>query len=219
MAEPLRIEAPAGALRIVLTLGVTGLVSGLILVGAYVATAPRIERNHAEALLGAARRVLPGAVRLEAWVVEGEKPQRWEGPEGAVPKGEAVFAGYDAEGKRIGFAIPDQGPGFMDTISLIYGFDPGTKTVIGMEVLDSRETPGLGDKINFDPDFLANFRSLAVEPPIQVVKKGKKSAPNEIDAITGATISSESVARILVRSTARWMPRVAAMTEEAPDGR
>jgi electron transport complex protein RnfG len=219
VSDPLRVEGPASSFRIVATLGATGLVSGLILVGAYLATAPRIERNRAEALLAAAARVLPGSTRLEAWTIEGGAPRRWDGPEGSVPKGEAVFAGYDAEGRRVGFAIPDAGSGFMDTIALIYGFDPSRGVVVGMEILDSRETPGLGDKIAFDAHFLANFAALEVAPRIVAVKKGRKSRPNEVDCITGATISSEAVVGILNRSASRWMPRLTAMTQEKADGR
>ncbi len=65
-----------------------------------------------------------------------------------------------------------------------------------MEILDSRETPGLGDKIYKDAAFVANFASLSVDPEIVAVKKGNKSAPNQIDAITGATISSKAVVKI-----------------------
>jgi len=37
-----------------------------------------------------------------------------------------------------------------------------------------------------------------------MVKKGNKSAPNEVDAISGATISSKAVVRILNESIEKW---------------
>jgi len=77
-----------------------------------------------------------------------------------------------------------------------------------MEILDSRETPGLGDKIYKDADFVANFDDLAVDPVIKAVKKGLKLAPNEIDAITGATISSKAVVRIINEGRERWEKRL-----------
>jgi electron transport complex protein RnfG len=112
----------------------------------------------------------------------------------------------------VGYAIPADGSGFMDTIKLIYGFDPTRRVIVGMAVLDSRETPGLGDKIITDSEFHENFVALVVEPEIDAVKKGKKTAENQVDCITGATISSEAVVSILNRSTQRWLP----VLEDAP---
>jgi Na+-translocating ferredoxin:NAD+ oxidoreductase RnfG subunit len=66
----------------------------------------------------------------------------------------------------------------------------------------SRETPGLGDKIYKDPKFVAEFHGLAVEPAIKLIK-GHGEAANEVDAITGATISSKAVVRI-VNQAARF---------------
>jgi electron transport complex protein RnfG len=77
-----------------------------------------------------------------------------------------------------------------------------------MAILESRETPGLGDKIYKDAAFVANFDSLSIDPEIVTVKKGRKSAPNEVDAITGATISSKAVARIIQQGNLRWAPRL-----------
>jgi electron transport complex protein RnfG len=120
----------------------------------------------------------------------------------------ALFGGYDDKGRLLGYAIPSAGPGFQDTIRLIYGYLPAERLVVGMEILESRETPGLGDKIYKDTAFVANFRTLAVDPEIVTVKKGTKSAPNEVNAITGATISSKAVVRIINEGNARWLERL-----------
>jgi electron transport complex protein RnfG len=76
-----------------------------------------------------------------------------------------------------------------------------------MEVLESRETPGLGDKIIKDETFVANFRDLAVTPELVAVKK-RRTRDNEVDAISGATISSNAVVRIINQSNARWLVRL-----------
>ena len=114
----------------------------------------------------------------------------------------------------MGWAVPASGPGFQDDIVLIYGFDPKRRAVIGMEVLESRETPGLGDKIAFDEQFRANFKELHIEPELKLVKKGEKTAPNQVDAITGATISCRAVVNILSKSTSEWLPRLDAVGKE-----
>lgn len=196
------------------TLGVAGLCSGLALVGIYLLTRPRIERNRAEALEAAIYRVLPGARSRQAFVIRDGalQPSAANGP--AARGEEAVYAGYDEQGRAVGFAIPAEGPGFQDTIKLLYGYEPARRRIIGMEVLESRETPGLGDKIIKDADFVAGFRDLAVDPELVSTKKGR-SKPNEVDAISGATISSVAVVRILNRANARWLERLPELTSRS----
>ncbi len=80
------------------------------------------------------------------------------------------------------------------------GYDAVKKSIIGYEVLDSKETPGLGDKIFKDEAFKNNFVELLTEPEILFAKKGEKNKPNQVEAITGATISSKAVIRLLNKS-------------------
>ena len=189
------------------TLGVAGLCSGLAIVGIFLVTQPMIERNRAEALEAAIYRVLEGAKTRVAFVIREGKLARFESPDNSLPKEEAVYAGYDEEGTLLGFAVPAEGPGFQDTIKLLYGYDAEKRRVVGMEVLESRETPGLGDKIIKDMKFVGNFRDLAVEPKIVAVKGGR-SPENEVDAISGATISSVAVCNIINGANSRWLERL-----------
>jgi electron transport complex protein RnfG len=193
-----------------LTLGFAGLCSGLAVVGIFLATKGRIERNRAEALEAAIYQVLDGARSRVAFVLDGDRLARHPGEKGSLPDQEAVYAGYDEQGALVGFAIPAEGPGFQDTIKLLYGFDPEGRRVVGMEVLESRETPGLGDKIIKDDSFIENFRDLAIDPEIVVVKAGR-SERNQVDAISGATISSNAVVRIINDANARWLERLEAL--------
>jgi len=201
-----RAAAPA---RLVLVLGSFALLSGLIHVIAFLATKDRIEHNRASALTAAVLRVLPGAKDQRALVLRGDALQRYDGPPNTVPKEDAVFEAFDASGRRVGFAIPNQAAGFQDTIKLIFGVDLGAKRIVGMEVLESRETPGLGDKILKDAAFLGQWKALAFDPAVEVTKKGK-TKPNEIDAIVGATISSKAVARIVNEGNQRWQGPIGA---------
>ena len=183
--------AEASSFKMLLTLGLAGMGSGLVLVGIFTVTAPRIERNRAEALDRAVYEVLPGAVRKEA-----AEP---------AADGGVVYAGFDAEGNRVGWAIPAEGAGFQDTIRILYGVDPDRGRVVGMRVLESRETPGLGDKIFKDLEFVAEFEDLAYEPAIEAVPKGTATDPHHVDAITGATISSKAIVRIINEGNERWL--------------
>jgi electron transport complex protein RnfG len=184
------------------------------LVGIFLATAPRIERNRAEALEAAIFQVLDGARERAAFVLRDGAVERFEGPAASLPRARAVYAGYDENGRLVGYAIPAEGPGFQDTIKLIYGYDPVRGRVIGLHVLESRETPGLGDKIVKDAAFLEGFRDLSVTPEVVAVKRGR-SRDNEVDAISGATISSLAVVRIVNQANARWAEALAAAADDA----
>ena len=210
MSEPAPKVAEPSSARLVLTLGFAGLLSGLIIVAAYEATLPRITAYKARTLKEAVFKVLPGVTTLQQLAYQ---DGRLEVSLTVPEEGFLVYGGYDAAGQLVGYAVPAGGPGFQDTIRLLYGYLPGERKVVGMEILESRETPGLGDKIYKDAEFVANFHSLAIDPEIEVVKKGMKYAPNEIDAITGATISSKAVARIINQANLIWVPRFDSLTE------
>jgi electron transport complex protein RnfG len=200
----LKPEEP-GSARLVATLGFAGLLSGLIIVSVFEATLPTITAYKAKVLREAVFKVLPGTEKMQRLVLkDGQLIVKDE----AEKDEEAVFGGYDADGRLLGYAIPSAGPGFQDIISLIYGYLPAERKVVGMEILASRETPGLGDKIYKDAAFVANFDALSIDPTIVAVKKGTKSAANEVDAITGATISAKAVVRIINEGNARWLERL-----------
>ena len=91
-----------------------------------------------------------------------------------------VYGGYDDERNFVGYAMPGAGPGFQDTIALLYGYKPGEKIVVGMEILESRETPGLGDKIYKDAEWVGGFAALAIEPEI-VARQERHEEPTERD--------------------------------------
>jgi electron transport complex protein RnfG len=83
-------------------------------------------------------------------------------------------------------------------------------------VVASRETPGIGDKILVDKNFLANFPLEAkltadlkkLANAIVTVKHGSKTHPWEIDAITGATITSRAVGRAINDAAQLLLPRI-----------
>jgi electron transport complex protein RnfG len=199
------------SLRLVLTLAIAGLVSGMAIIGIYEATLPTITENKARELREAVFKVLPGVSQMQALVYRDGELVVVEMPDNDEP---VVYGGYDEQGDFVGYAMPAAGPGFQDTIGILYGYNPAEKIVVGMEVLESRETPGLGDKIYKDAVFVGGFSSLSVEPEIVAVKKGTKSQPNEIDAITGATISSKAVVRIINETHAQWSAQLPAPGSE-----
>lgn len=195
-----RSETP----RLVITLTLAGMLSGLAIVGAYELTKPIIAANQDRALREAVFQVVPGATQLQRLAWRDGAFVAAQGPAAGEP---SIYAAYDENGGFVGYAVPASGVGYQDTIELIYGFDPVRRRVVGMWVLESRETPGLGDRIYKDQDFVASFRDLAVEPQIELTKGGA-SAPNQVDGLTGATISSRSVVKIINDSNRTWLDRL-----------
>ncbi len=191
--------------RLITTLAVAGFLSGIIIIGIFEVTLPTITANKARELREAVFKVLPGVSKMQKLVYDGTTLNPVQGKSAEE---QTIFGGYDKDGAFIGYAIPSAGPGFQDTIKLLYGYLPEKRQVAGMEILESRETPGLGDKIYKDAVFVANFDALAVDPTIVTVKKGTKSAPNEVDAITGATISSKAVVRLINEGNDRWLEKL-----------
>ncbi len=220
--ESKQVEKDPSSTRLILTLSLAGFFSGLILVGVYELTLPTITANKARELREAVFKVLPGVARMEpmAWVNESLQPAEAESEESDTP---TVYAGYDDEDALVGYAVPAEGPGFQDTIRLLYGYQPDKRLIVGMEVLDSRETPGLGDKIFKDPAFRENFSALAVDPEVVPDKTGTKTDPNQVDTITGATISSKAVVAIINTTNQQWLSRLEPKKDSArarlPDAR
>ncbi len=199
-------EKEPSSATLIAALSIAGFLSGLIIISIYLATFDTIAENKARELREAVFRVLPGVSQMQKLRFDGERLV--VAPAGQKDDEETIYGGYDDKGRFIGYAIANAGPGFQDTVRVLYGYDPAARKVVGMWILESRETPGLGDKIYKDADFVANFDELAIDPQIIAVKNGTKSAPNEIDAITGATISSKAVVRIMNEGHAVWDQRL-----------
>jgi electron transport complex protein RnfG len=192
-----------------------GLLCGLLIVTVFEVTRPVIARNKAEALKRAIFQVLPDAGSSTTFRFEGEG--HFASLEGEATGEQLVYAGYDTEHRLVGLAVEAQGMGYQDVIRLLYGYSFAHDAIVGIRVLESRETPGLGDKIETDADFLENFERLivaltddlsAIAHPIEFVKHGRKEQPWQVDGITGATISSAAISDILSRSTSYWIPRI-----------
>ncbi len=203
-----------------------GVLCGLLIVTVFQATLPIIERNKAEALQEAIFHVLPEATRSATFAFD--ENDGFSKLAGEAAEGRVIHVGYDGEGNLVGFAVEARGMGYQDVIVLIYGYSPAEQAIIGIQVLESKETPGLGDKIASDPAFLANFERLDVSlaedqtklgHAVVAVKSGEKTEPWEIDGITGATISSVAVAGILDESAEFWVPRIQPNLNDFEEGK
>lgn len=195
------------------TLGGIAMISGLLVALVYQVTLPIIIENQRVLTERAVFDVLPDAVNQRAFIITeaGGLELAAEGSKNPI------YAGYDASGTLLGVAITGVAPGYAGPVTVMYAYDPGCQCIARSKVLNSTETPGFGDKLDTDPAFLRNFTALdarltadgtALENAIVTVKHGTKTQPWQIDAITGATISSKAMGRAANAAAQRAVPAI-----------
>jgi electron transport complex protein RnfG len=174
-------------LMIVLTFG-----SGAVLAWADASFRPRIEANKLAETLSRIPALVPGADSGRAEAVGAIRAFR-------ALKGEAPA----------GWVVAAAGQGFADRIELLIGLDAQAETLTGLYVLDQKETPGLGNKIE-DDAWRAQFNGKRASMPLRGVKGAARAEANEIQVVTGATISSDAVCEIANRAVKDFRAALAA---------
>lgn len=212
---PLQAPPQVPANKLLTVLAVSGALAGFLIVVVYGWASPIIEHNKAVALQAAIGEVLKNPAECDTLFVSGDTLSA-QIPAGRDPRRvERVYLGYDAGHRRIGYAVAAGEPGFQDVIRVIFGYDPTTKQLLGMKVLESKETPGLGSKVETDSAFVGQFQGALA--PLVGVKPDRHQAGNhqQVDMITGATISSRAVIRIINNAVARLGPALERYVPEA----
>ncbi len=140
---------------------------------------PIIEKNREAALRQAILTVLPGAERFET-----------------IDEQNKIYRGLNGNNEVAGYAFVGEGGGYQGIIKMMIGISPDWQNLTGIIILENLETPGLGAKITSDK-FRSQFKDLPIEFPIEYILNKPPEKPNQIQAITGATISSRAVVNIL----------------------
>lgn len=123
--------------------------------------------------------LLPGANSLKQMDVQ-------------LPEEEAVKEVQEAyDGNELkGYLIKTDAEGAYSTISIATAID-NNGNISGIEILAQKETEGLGDDIVED-EFTDRFRNKTTQEPLKLVKE-ETSLEDEIQGITGATVSAQAV--------------------------
>lgn len=202
------------SLHMIVALTLISVLSGMAVVMVYLYTKPIIDENKRRAIEAAVLTVIPDATSYAALVVENDTVLP---ASEALNKQQLFYAGYDKNKRAIGLAAPANAQGYADKVYIIYGYRFDCECITGIKVIKHAETPGLGDKVITDQDFVANFDDLdaslnadgsALNNQIITVKHGSKNNPWEIDAISGATITSRAIGKALQLSTGQMIPQV-----------
>lgn len=103
---------------------------------------------------------------------------------------ESVLEGTDASGAVVGYVINSlSNDSYGGAVKVSVGLD-ADGVIAGVGIREINDTPGLGLKAK-EPDFLNQYTGKQVDS--LVVTKTGASADNEIDSISGATITSDAV--------------------------
>ncbi len=212
-SSTLNTKTEASSTKMLIAMVGIGIVCALLIVFTYEQTLPIIEKNKKEALEKAIFKVVPGISATRTFQLTNANELIIA--DGKDEKAKLVYAGYNKQNELVGVALEGAGQGYADIIKVLYGYNVNTQKIIGFYVLETKETPGLGDKIEKDQHFLDNFKALdaeltedgtALKNKVITVKNGAKINAWEIDGITGATISSRAIGDLMGESTKFWLP-------------
>jgi Na+-transporting NADH:ubiquinone oxidoreductase subunit C len=162
------------------------LTSALVAVDSYTAT--RIERNKT---FKVKMRVLDA---LDIPYTKDDVEEKFS--ENVTTKEVKGVTFYTSQDGNTAFQI--SGSGLWGPVHGILALLPDLKspTIKGISIIHQEETPGLGGRIA-EEDFLDKFRGKKISPELIIQPPGKANGENEVDGITGATLSSKAFERII----------------------
>jgi electron transport complex protein RnfG len=100
---------------------------------------------------------------------------------------------FDGEANTV--ALESFAKGFGGDLGVMVAVNVETDKIVGVGVTTHSETPGVGSRTKTDKRFRAQFNGLPIDEPFKVKADG-----GEIDAVSGATISSRGVCAALMKS-------------------
>ena len=169
-----------------LVITTTGILSGGILAYVYKTAQPRIKEQQKLALKRSLLLVLPGSAKF----IEEKVGDEW------------VYKGLNRKGEVVGLAFQAEGTGFQGMLKLLIGCDRELTHIKRVTIMESVETPGLGSKVGEDK-FLGQLKGMSLEESIECIKNRKPEKRNQVQAVTGATISSQAVVTIINRKMSK----------------
>ena len=97
-------------------------------------------------------------------------------------------------------AVPFTGSGVWGPIKAVLALEPDHRTIRGIAFYEQEETPGLGAKIA-TTEFTSRFKGKMIASPdkagMQITPPGQAGGPRQVDGITGATMTSDRVEKML----------------------
>lgn len=182
------------------------LIAGLALSAVYELTKAPIAKAEEAARLEAYESVYPGATfespeHADVLLQEAQSAVDAAGLDGCTVSDILIAA--DESGQRLGFVVAAVSPGgYGGDVSVAVGIDEKTDKITGFSVLANSETAGLGARCAED-EFTSQFKGKTASV-IEFVKGGGASGDTQIDAISGATITTNAVTQAVNSALAAY---------------
>ena len=93
-------------------------------------------------------------------------------------------------------AFEISGTGVQGPIEATIALSPDLEQVRGLSIVGQEETPGLGGRI-VEAEFVNRFKGKMVTNGLAITSPGKAAADNEVDGITGATLTCNALEDLL----------------------
>ena len=100
-----------------------------------------------------------------------------------------------------------RGKGLQDEIYGVIAFKPDLVTIKAITIVSQKETPGLGGRIQ-EQQFLDRFMGRKIFPELRITKAGKAKGENEVDGLTGATLSCNAFEAILNKDSQKYIAAI-----------
>lgn len=188
-------------IKIMLNLTIIYVVGGLLLAYVYAKTSPIMYIKAKEEKEAALKKMIPEAESIELignWEIYHRHPELYVAKSG---------------GEEIGYISEGFGKGYSSYINVLTALDRDF-VVQKINILHHAETPGLGDEIELD-DFKDRYKGKTVDKLVVI----KGPTDENIEAITGATISSRAVTESVREGVKALITKVSGTgEEEKPSG-
>ena len=183
-----------------LVLALITLISGCCLGGAYGLTKQKIYEINMASTIESYKQVMPAEEYDDATYADALTTAQSDGKIAADNGGASlisVVAAKDASGAETGYILKGSAAGYGGSVIVVVGVDEDLK-VTGISFPETLpETAGLGQKAT-EPAFYEQFAGKGTKLS---VKKGGGAGEDEIDAISGATITSTAVTNTVNAAT------------------
>ena len=108
--------------------------------------------------------------------------------------GETVYKYLEDKGLRV-IALRFEGPGYLGPIAGYVSLEADWTTIRAVVITECSESPGLGGQLVTE-EYLAKYRGKTIDA-LTLVREPRASQTSEVDAVTGASITTKRFQAIL----------------------
>jgi len=187
-------------IKMVVVLGVLGLLSGGSLAYIHNSTKDQIESQELKFVKG------PAIMEIFKNVENNPIEDRFKIIDSGKEK--SFFIGK-TDGKADYVAFESSGVGFGGDIGVMIGVNVTDDQIVGVEVTTHAETPGIGARAKTDQSFVSQFKGFILKDTFKVKADG-----GQVDAMSGATVTSRAISTALTDASAYYQQNKSKIVEQ-----